>query len=179
MKAVLLAVLFLFLFFGSLSAIDLGGDITPPVLVDASANRLQIDTSNGPQTITFTLHITDDLAGVRSVQIGFRHQLGYNESRECQQWPDPYNRDTTLLCAVEWPQYSAEGKWIVTWLSMSDDVGNWTDGNVADCVRFESNRCTQFAYNENATEAIRAIETLVVPAVPGEDPPLYLPLVIR
>lgn len=55
MKAAGLAVALLLLFFGSLSAADHGGDITPPVLVAASADRLQIDTSGAAQTITLAL----------------------------------------------------------------------------------------------------------------------------
>lgn len=179
MKAAVVALVLSIVIFGVVAAADDGGDITPPMLVAAAADRYQIDTSKSPQTITFTLHITDDLAGVRSVHVGFRHELGYNESRECQQWPNPYIRDITLRCAVEWPQYSAEGKWIVTWFSMSDGVGNWTDGNVANCTRNEQNRCTYYVYNDLATDVIRSMGVQITPLASGIDPPLYLPMVAR
>lgn len=179
MKALLFAILLSMWFFGSLSAADLGGDITPPVLVAATADRYQIDTSQAAQTITFTLRITDDLAGVRSFYVEFRHEQGYNEGHGCQQWPQTSRRDVTLQCAVTWPQYSAEGKWIVTWLAMSDNVGNTTDGNVVDCVRFEQNRCMQYVYNDQAGEVVRALEVQVMPSIPGEDPPLYMPWLSR
>ncbi len=176
MKAPLLAAALLLLFFGSLAA---AGDIAPPVLVDASADRLQIDTSAAPQTITLTLHITDDLAGVRWVQVGFRHEHGYNDSRECQRWLDVYERDAWLLCAVTWPQYSAEGRWMVTWLSMVDGVGNATDGNVARCLAYADGRCQQFVYGDDATAAVRALEVQIGAAQPGGVPPVFLPLLIR
>lgn len=179
MKAPLLALFLALLFCGSLSAADHGGDITPPVLVAASADRLQIDTSTGPQTITFTLRITDDLAGVRGIYLEFRHEQGYNEGRSCQQWREAFLQDATLQCAVTWPQYSAEGNWMVTWLSMSDGVGNATAGNIVDCERYEQDRCTQYFYNDQASDAIRSIEVQIGPFVPGEDPLLYLPMLIR
>jgi hypothetical protein len=181
MKAVTLAALLTILFFAGLSAANRGGDITPPVLVAAAADRNQIDTSNAPQTITFTLHITDDLAGVRSVHVGFRHELGYNESRECQHWPDQRSKDAALPCAVMWPRYSAEGRWIVTWFAVTDSVGNSNAAtmNVADCTIYDSGVCEHYEYNESATEVIRSMEIMIGPSVPGTDPPLYLPWLAR
>ena len=38
-------------------------DLAPPDLVDFSITPVAIDTGTGPQTVTFTLRITDDLAG--------------------------------------------------------------------------------------------------------------------
>jgi hypothetical protein len=151
------------------------------VLVAAAADRYQIDTSNAPQTVTFTLHITDDLSGVRAVQIGFTHELGYNESRDCQDWLEVSERDATLQCAAVWPQYSAEGRWLVSWLWMRDVVGNNNNGatNIVDCTIYDSGVCKRYEYNKHATEVIRSMEIMVGPSVPGTDPPLYLPWLAR
>lgn len=155
-----------------------GGDITPPVLVEASADRLVIDTSQAPQTVTFTLHITDDLSGVAGVHLELRHELGYNSAGWCQDWPRTPQRDVQLQCVITWPQYSAEGRWMVTWFTLTDQVGNVNDGNVANCALWFGGRCTQYEYNELATPALRSIEVRIEAVTPGDDPPLWLPLIV-
>lgn len=181
MKAVPVAIFLTIVFFGVMAAADDGGDITPPVLVAAAADRYQIDTSSRAQAITFTLRMTDDLSGVQAVQIELRHESGYNAQRECQQWLTELHRDVTLQCAVTWPRYSAEGRWLVTWLWLSDGVGNTNSGanNVADCTTYDRGVCTRYEYNDYATNVIRSMEIRVGPSVPGADPPLYLPLLAR
>lgn len=155
-----------------------GGDITPPVLVDASADRLVIDTSQAPQTVTFTLHITDDLSGVAGVHLELRHELGYNSAGMCQDWPRTPHRDVQVQCVITWPQYSAEGRWLVSWFALTDQVGNYGDGNMVDCVASAASRCTQYEYNERATPVIRSMEIEITTGEPGADPPLWLPLIV-
>lgn len=175
MKALLL-LLPAMLAFALASVVAGGGDITPPVLVDASADRLRIDTSGGAQSVTFTMHITDDLAGVSHAHVGFHHEHGFNTSRECQRSADPPSRDALLTCTVTWPQYSAEGRWLVTWFRLTDGVGNGGDGNVADCEQHVDGRCVQYVYNERATPAIRSMEIQI--GALAVDLPVYLPLII-
>jgi hypothetical protein len=178
-KPVAIAAVLVLVFFSALSAADYGGDITPPVLVAAASSRSRIDTTWSAQTVTFTLRITDDLAGVKGAHVGLRHENGYNTSRECQNWPEQANRDATLLCAVTWPQYSAEGTWLVTWMALTDGVDNGSNGNVADCVAFAAGRCSLYVYNSQASDVIRSMEIRIEPAATGDDPPLYLPLLVR
>jgi len=178
LRSVLVAIVLLLGVWGAVAAGAPDGDITPPVLVEASADRLSIDTSEAAQTITFTLRITDDLSGVAGAHLGFRHEHGYNTGRECQNWPQTSERDVTLECAVSWPQYSAEGRWMVTWFVLTDQVGNSGDGNVATCQQHESGRCIQYEYNELATPAIRSMEVWIEAANPDADPPLWLPLIM-
>lgn len=173
--APLLALLLTVLFGASMRA---GGDIMPPVLVDATADRVQIDTSQAAQTVTFTLYITDDLAGFSHAQMAFRHEHDYNTSRECQHSTTPAVRDATVTCAVTWPQYSAEGRWMVTWFVLTDGVGNADDGNVATCEQYIDGRCIQYVYNDKATPAIRAMEITIGDPLTTTDPPLYLPSIM-
>jgi hypothetical protein len=153
-----------------------GGDITPPVLTDATADRLQIDTSQAAQTITFTMHITDDLAGLSHVHIEMRHQLGYNAARMCQASIAPAVTDTVVQCGVTWPRYSADGVWMVSWFTLTDGVGNVNDGNMVDCAVWADGRCSLYEYNEQATAVIRAMEIQIGGVVAA--PPVYLPLIV-
>ena len=44
-------------------------DSVPPQLLDFSASPRTIDTADGPQTITFRAHLTDDFSGVNPNRI--------------------------------------------------------------------------------------------------------------
>lgn len=176
--AILLAGVLTLAFFIGLSAEGRGGDITAPVLVEASASRREIDTSLAPQTVTFTLHITDDLSGIKSVQVELHHEYGYNASRTCQVGVEPAKAQAILLCAVNFPRYSAEGRWMVIWLTLKDAVGNTNASNMVDCVESNgSGGCTQYEYNEHASAAVKAMEIRIGPIDTGQDPPLFLPWV--
>lgn len=179
MKAAAVALLLTIVFFGVLTTADAGGDITPPVLVAAAADRYQIDTSSSAQTITFTLHITDDLSGVKGVHVELSNEHGYNQARICQNWPTQLKRDITLDCAIAWPQYSAEGRWLVTWLALTDGVDNRTNGNVAQCSAFANGSCTHWEYTDAATDIVRSMVITIGTSDPGVDPSLYLPLMAR
>jgi hypothetical protein len=173
MKAIAIALVLTFACFGTLLATESGGDITPPVLVGASVDRHQIDTTYASQTITFTLHITDDLSGVKGVHLGLRHIAGYNEGRECQNWPAEVKRDVVLECAITWPQYSAEGLWMVTWFVSTDGVGNSNDGNMATCTDFDNGKCHHLEYTDAASPIVRSMEITIGPSAPPSNH-LYL-----
>lgn len=177
MKVAAVAAILTLIFFGALSA---SGDITPPVLVAASADRYQIDTAEGPQTITFTLHITDDLSGLNYVQLSFVHEDGYNTYRTCDSWvKEPPSTDISRPCAVTFPQYSAEGRWVVFATYMEDRVGNRQEYRYSECTTWQEGRCLHYAYTSLATELIRSMEITVGQPVPGTGSDIYLPLLVR
>jgi hypothetical protein len=158
LKAFPLAVILSLIFFGALSAAGRTGDITPPVLASAAAPSLHIDTAAAPETITFTLHITDDLSGVQSVQVDFRHEHGYNATRLCFVTVEP-SVDAMIECPVQFPRYSAEGRWLVVWYGLTDAVGNQRGERTAECVgAWEGERCTQYAYVQDVPEVVRRME---------------------
>ena len=178
LRSVLVAIVLLLGVWGAVAAGAPDGDITPPVLVGASADRLSIDTSETAQTITYSLHITDDLSGVVRVQVDLRHEQGYNDVRMCFMSVD-VSTDVFVAYPVVFPQYSAEGRWLVSAYYLTDGVGNVRGQQVVDCVGgWVDNRCVQYEYNELATPAIRSMEVWIGAANPDADPPLWLPLIM-
>jgi hypothetical protein len=177
MKAAAVALLLTFVFFGVLSTADAGGDITPPVLVAAAADRYQIDTSNGAQTVTLTLHITDDLSGLNYVQISYVQHDGYNANRNCDTWiHSDQATDLTVPCSVTFPRFSAEGKWQVFGVYIVDQVGNDAEYRYSECTALSNGQCSGYEYTSEATDMIRSMVITIGTADPGVDPSLYLPL---
>lgn len=106
-------------------------DLTPPALLDVQFDPQTIDTSRGPATITITVHVTDDLSGMRWVglffakpgttqhaQIEFRPDEGWSEIVDGDIL-DGHHRATMPI-----PQYAAYGEWLLTQIGVEDWVGN-------------------------------------------------------
>ena len=110
------------------------GDITAPVIVDIAFEPNRIDTSEGPATITVTVHVTDDLSGVAHVGLFFRKpettQRAQVEFRHDQGWSEIIEGDAldgVHLATMTLPRYAAEGWWEMYSATVSDNVGNRMD----------------------------------------------------
>jgi hypothetical protein len=112
----------------------LGVDAGPPTLVDFSFTPTSVDTTSGPQTITVTAHITDDLAGNAGPgyfsspsQVRFVSPSG-NQSVWAMM--SGYERisgtptDGVYEYKLTLPQFSEQGTWHVASLMLVDQVGN-------------------------------------------------------
>lgn len=156
-------------------AVAAGGDITPPVLADASANSWQLDTSQESQTLTITLWLTDDLSGLSYAHLSYVHEYGYNTYRGCDVWEHrPETLSAALECGVDFPKYTAEGVWRVFTILLVDQVGNRVEMRTADCEAWVNGRCLHYAYTDQASPLIRAMEIQI--GAPEVDPPVYLPM---
>ena len=107
-------------------------DVTPPVVVQLTITPTLMDTSAGPQTITFTAHITDDLSGLRYQTIVFGPLLYGSDQDKAVLFNDASLvsgtlTDGTFVATVTLPQYSADGRWIAKYMYGSDQVGNQAD----------------------------------------------------
>ena len=120
-----------------------GCDTTPPELVSLTLDPTSVDTSGGPQTITGSAHITDDLTGLWSGYIRFStpagpHQMmlgdagweqepvaSINSYSGAVSGPSPL--DCTFSFELTVPQYGAgsePGTW-VTNVEMEDKARQW------------------------------------------------------
>lgn len=105
-------------------------DVTPPALVDFSFAPAAIDVSAGPQTVVATLHVTDDLAGVSSVNVSFRSPTGAQFQFSSSSSPAAGTRtDGTFVVNVVFPQFAAAGTWTVSSVTLSDLAGNFSSLN--------------------------------------------------
>jgi len=103
----------------SISTFESSGteDLEAPQLLEFNFNPKNIDTNTGPQTVTFTLRITDNLSG-------FEHGgfVLISPSWQQSRYGGIYNRisgnalDGIYQVSVEFPQYSEAGTWYVNWM---------------------------------------------------------------
>lgn len=104
-------------------------DLTPPELIDVQFSPTEIDTSKGPQVVTVTIQVVDDLSGFHSASLSFRQTQTTQKavaifyrplfSGQTTGLPEGYYQDTFLL-----PQYAAFGEWEMYHVSIEDIVGN-------------------------------------------------------
>jgi len=106
-------------------------DLAPPVLVGFDFSPRTVDTTTGPQTVTVTWHVSDDLSGVNGGCVTFGHGVG-----GC--FNDPVDRisgtdhDGVYQGHLEVPQYAENGTWTIESFSVSDKVGNLIQPSVAE-----------------------------------------------
>jgi hypothetical protein len=112
-------------------------DRTPPDLVSLTLDPVTVDTSTGPQTLTVTARVREDLSGLgRLDQFGrpfydFLRMNFASPSRAQQVFAAPSmqrisgdDHDGIYQTTLRVPQYSEPGTWNMGFLSVSDAVGN-------------------------------------------------------
>ena len=103
-------------------------DTTPPELVALDFAPETIDVSTGPQDVTFTLRISDDLSGFNEgtfwVHSPSRQQYQYVRM---SQWNliSGDDKDGIYKATVTFSQYSESGTWHIDYSSMEDNVRNY------------------------------------------------------
>jgi hypothetical protein len=118
-----------------LTVINSSSDITPPELTGLSFTPAAIDVSSGPQAVTFTLDISDDLTGFDpTCGKSCSYSLINLRSPSGKQTQSELSKQMTLLSgtpeqgqwqiAVNLPQYAEAGKWTISYLGLQDTVGN-------------------------------------------------------
>jgi len=95
-------------------------DTTPPKLQALSLSTNMIDTSGGPQVVTVTATITDDLSGVQSAGIDSAAPSGSADvfASLILASGDTYVGDLTF------PQFSPQGIWTIAAVSFRDNAAN-------------------------------------------------------
>lgn len=106
-------------------------DLRPPTLLDVTFEPETFDTSKGPQTVTVTVHVTDDLSGVEWVAMGFRkpgttqgNAVDIVPGSESTELLDGDHLDGRYRATMTLPQYAAYGAWEMYQVVLVDNVGN-------------------------------------------------------
>jgi hypothetical protein len=103
-------------------------DTTPPVLRDFTFSPMAIDTSLGPRTVTYTVHVTDDLSGVLGGHVKFLSPSGGHSAATSFQ--EPWSRisgtdlDGVYRETITFPQYSETGIWTIEFVTPVDKASN-------------------------------------------------------
>ena len=112
---------------GQLTTISVtGGDSTPPKLVSESFTPTSIDVSSASQVVTFQVHATDDLSGVKSVFVHLTPPPPSNTAVgvESTQLIAGTILDGTWQVLATFPQYSPSGIWHLDTIGLHDNAGN-------------------------------------------------------
>ena len=99
-------------------------DVTPPILTALSFTPTTIDTSSGPADVAVSVSATDDLSGIRVVEVDFMSPSdtqGRGAGSDFSPSP-PTNLSATLNATF--PQFSEAGTWTVAQVVLIDAVGN-------------------------------------------------------
>lgn len=109
-------------------------DVTPPVLVDATFEPEVFDTGKSAQTITVTVHMTDDLSGVEHAALFFRNpettqknQVGFRPGHALHEPIEGDALNGWYAATMTLPRYSAYGEWEMYSVVLIDNVGNRAD----------------------------------------------------
>jgi hypothetical protein len=102
-------------------------DTAAPALAEFDFNPKTIDVSSGPQTVTLTLRITDDLSGFEFGSFIFISPSGQQISSagfNAQHRISGNSLDGVYQLSTTIPQFSEAGTWRVIQLFLRDSVGN-------------------------------------------------------
>jgi hypothetical protein len=104
-------------------------DTTPPNLNAFDFSPKTIDTSAGPASVTVSFTVTDDISGANTFDVQFGSPLGSQRGL-----PVLFSAgaEVTGSGALEFPQFSEAGTWVVLQLSIRDAVGNTRSYAAAD-----------------------------------------------
>ena len=100
-------------------------DTTPPVLKSFDFDPKAIDVSSAAATFTATMHVTDDLSGF---SFGYFYiyspSFGQNAVGYCYlSTGTPLDGDAQ--CIVNIPQNAEAGNWVINFISIGDNTGNY------------------------------------------------------
>ena len=101
-------------------------DITAPELVELSYSPTTINISSGSQDVTFTLKITDDLAGFDYGRIALKSPSG--QRQYCFVRPTHLISGNVLDGVYEasttFPQFIEGGTWVIQYVRLDDAIDN-------------------------------------------------------
>ena len=136
-RITLLVVIINILFFAVNIYIFAGNDTKAPSLISFDFEPKMVDTSLSSQTITFTIHVTDDLSGLDHGVFDFKSPSG---NQHLEGWLSPYNLitgdklDGVYLETVDLPQNSEAGTWRIDDFILYDETNNQRELDRADLL---------------------------------------------
>ena len=110
------------------------GDTTPPTLTSFSFSPTTVDTSASAQTISITVHLSDDVAGVQYGEFSFAGPSNQylNVFFNASDRTSGTALDSTYQTNLSVPRHTAQGTWTADYFYMRDQVGNTRSLRTAD-----------------------------------------------
>jgi len=90
-----------------------------------------MDVTVAAQTVTFTLHITDNISGVdvssgNRISVGLRSPSGAQSAFGAVPFQSAVLLDASLSVPVQIPRYAEPGAWTISNIRLHDNAGNTT-----------------------------------------------------
>ena len=101
-------------------------DSEPPQLAGLSIEPDEVDTTGSDQKVTFTAHVTDNLAGVSSVGIALSSPSGGQVIVEGLSFLSGTATDALYSGSVTIPRFAEAGAWKITNVFLNDNARNGT-----------------------------------------------------
>lgn len=98
-------------------------DLSPPAMVDLGVPADATDVSAGPQNVTFTLRVTDDLAGFDRGTLRVKSASGAQTQSGTLEFLSGDGNDGYYTVTISMPQYSENGTWQVDTVDLFDKAG--------------------------------------------------------
>ncbi len=111
-----------------------GPDVGPPVVRALDLSSRTVEVSDGAQTVSFTTHITDDLAGFVAGCLSFQSPGGTQSVYTWFYPADGPSLDGVYQAQLRFPQYAEAGVYHVTGLWIIDAVGNGRNYTEQDLI---------------------------------------------
>jgi len=99
-------------------------DTTPPKLVGLAISPNSVDVTSGPQTVTITMNVTDDLSGTQQVYGAVRSPTTGQYQYFYANLTAGTNLNGTWVGNVTIPQYSEAGGWTIYYIYLADNDTN-------------------------------------------------------
>src|SRR2546426_6221464 len=104
-------------------------DTVPPQLVGLSFAPPSVDVTLAAQTVTFTLHITDNLSGIdvssgNRISVTLRSPSGAQSAFGAVSVQLGILLDASLNVLVSIPRYGEHGTWTISTIRLRDNAGN-------------------------------------------------------
>ena len=99
-------------------------DNNPPVVRSFTMTPDAIDTSSEDQTVTITMTITDDLAGVERCWVRMQPMIGTQISDASFVRVSGDNLRGVYVAKVVIPRWAKSGIWGIAWVMLTDNLGN-------------------------------------------------------
>ena len=101
-----------------------GGDVTPPTLNGFHFTPDSVDVSDGMASVSVSLSVADAQSGVSWVSAYFRSP-SWGQSQSCHgRLSSGTAMSGAWTCEMSVPQHSEAGDWVVSYVSVSDVIGN-------------------------------------------------------
>ena len=100
-------------------------DVTAPEVVELTLGSAEVDMSGGAGTVVVKLKATDDISGIRSVEVYFESPTGAQSEQGSAR--DPLmgtSNEGVYAFRLTLPQYSETGTWRLKYVWIRDNVGN-------------------------------------------------------